>query len=325
MALPPAKLPTVELRYEDLTYHNKQAATSSQLQIPTVGATLASIATAPLGVLSRRCAVRASPAASSAPADALFPVLAGASGVLRPGTLTLLLAPPGHGKSSLMKALTGQLHGAELKGTITYSGLSAAAARAQSPPVHLGSLAQYVGQVDEHLAQLTVRETLQFIHDNCSIDPAAYGAAATSPGGHAGRVQDVMDLLHLGACQNTVIGSDLVRGVSGGEKKRVTVAEGLLSEARFLALDEISTGLDSAVTYDIVSRLRGRATDNGLTVLVSLLQPTPETYALFDEVLLMREGAVVYHGPRASLPGYLAGLGFAPPPEAAGSAARGAW
>jgi ABC-type multidrug transport system ATPase subunit len=320
MALPPAKLPLLEIKYNDLSFHIKTSQTSSNAKIPTVGSTLAGIVGAPVALVSRRCAARASPASSAAPSsDALFPVLDGASGVLRPGTLTLLLAPPGHGKSSLMKALTQQLHGADVKGTIHYSGLAAKDAKG----IHLGSLCQYVGQVDEHLPQLTVRETLEFVHENCSVDPAAFGAAPTSPGGHAGRVQDVIDLLHLGACQHTVIGNDLVRGVSGGEKKRVTVAEGLLSEARFLALDEISTGLDSAVTFDIVKRLRSRASDNGLTVLVSLLQPTPETYALFDEVLLMREGAVVYHGARAALPAYFAGLGFTPPPEEAGRGGGG--
>ncbi len=316
-----AKLPLIEVKYKDLTYSIKQAETSSSLKIPTVCSTLAGMISAPVALVSRRC-TRASPATSSASGDVMFPVLDGASGVLRPGTLTLLLAPPGHGKSSLMKALTQQLFGADLKGSITYSGVAPADLLARgAAPIHLGSLCQYVGQVDEHLPQLTVRETLEFVHQNCSLDPASFGAAPTSPGGHAGRVQDVMDLLHLGACQHTVIGNDLVRGVSGGEKKRVTVAEGLLTEARFLAMDEISTGLDSAVTYDIIRRLRARAMDNGLTVLVSLLQPTPETYALFDEVLLLREGAVVFHGPRASLPSYLAGLGFSPPPEDAGGAA----
>ena len=311
MALPMAQLPRIEVRYTDLDYSIKQSATTGNAKIATVGSTISGIVSFPFHAASKKCA-RASPA-TSGPAETLFPILSGVSGVLRPGTLTLLLAPPGHGKSSLMKALTQQLHGADLKGAITYSG----APSSGMPGVHLGSLCQYVQQVDEHLPQLTVRETLEFIHQNCSVDPEAYGLAPTCPGGHAGRVQDIMDLLHLEACKNTVIGNDLVRGVSGGEKKRVTVAEGLLTEARFLALDEISTGLDSAVTFDIVRRLRSRANDSGLTVIVSLLQPTPETYALFDEVLLMREGAVVYHGAREALPGYLRGLGFLPPCETA--------
>ena len=192
---------------------------------------------------------------------------------------------------------------------------------AQHHDTHTRTLAD-VGQIDEHIPQLTVRETLQFVHDNCSVDPGQHGYPHLAAA-HAGRVQDVMDLLHLNGCAATPIGNDLMRGVSGGEKKRVTVAEGLLTEARFLALDEISTGLDSAVTYDIVRRLRTRAATQGLTALVTLLQPTPETYALFDSVILLREGAVLYHGPTQDLPDYLRGLGYAPPTVAQARAAMG--
>lgn len=101
--------------------------------------------------------------------------------------------------------------------------------------------------------------------------------------------------------------------MSGGEKKRVTVGEGLITNARFLALDEISTGLDSAVTYAIVASLRKRAEENGLGVVISMLQPTPETVALFNDVILLREGGVVYHGPVHSLPDYLRSCGYEPP------------
>lgn len=77
----------------------------------------------------------------------------------------------------------------------------------------------------------------------------------------------------------------------------MTVGEGLITNARFLALDEISTGLDSAVTHDIVKSLKARAVANGLGVVISLLQPTPEVFELFDDVrtsvtdaLLLKEG-----------------------------------
>jgi ABC-type multidrug transport system permease subunit len=113
---------------------------------------------------------------------------------------------------------------------------------------------------------------------------------------------------------DTLIGNDLVRGVSGGERKRVTVGEGIMTRARALFCDEISTGLDSSVTYSVVNRLKGRAQRERLGVVIALLQPTPEVYDLFDDVILMREGHVVYHGPRTALLGYFRGLGFHPPP-----------
>jgi energy-coupling factor transporter ATP-binding protein EcfA2 len=85
------------------------------------------------------------------PPPPLFHVLGKVSGVLRPGTTTLVLAPPGHGKSALMKALTQLLPKGELRGSVTYSGLSAADAKKAG--IHLGSLAQYVQQVDECVAR----------------------------------------------------------------------------------------------------------------------------------------------------------------------------
>lgn len=80
------------------------------------------------------------------------------------------------------------------------------------------------------------------------------------------------------------MGNDLLRGISGGEKKRVTVSEALVTNARLLCLDEISTGLDSSVTYDIVASIAAWARAMRGTVVISLLQPTPEVYSLFDEV-----------------------------------------
>ena len=313
-------VPSIEVRFSHLRYSIKQSATTSHSTIPTVGSTLTKIATAPfraVGAIAGKIRGRGAPVAAP-PANSTFTILDDVSGVLRPGTLTLLLAPPGHGKSALLKALTQMLPAKELQGEVLYSGLSPAAAPAAG--VHLGSLCQYVNQVDEHLAQLTVRETFDFVRDSCAINPADHGFPALAEA-HKGAVDDILNLLHLNTCANTVIGNDLLRGVSGGEKKRVTVGEGLLTAARFLALDEISTGLDSAVTFDIIKRLRQRATDQGLTVICSLLQPTPETFDLFDEIMLLREGAVVYHGPRVDLPGYLRGLGYSPPSAASARAA----
>lgn len=162
------------------------------------------------------------------------------------------------GKSTLLKALTTRLaKPRDLRGDVRYSGLSVPEVAAAG--IHLGQLVQYVNQLDEHFPFLTVRETLSFVAENslAGADAAAVQA----------RVQDVLDLLHLNGtrrvrgfclcastlaqcgapagCANTMIGNDLLRGVSGGEKKRVTVGEGLITNARFLALDEISTGARS--------------------------------------------------------------------------------
>ena len=289
-------LPCIEIRFRDVSYDVRVPKREVQTSVGNVALSLASLVTTPFhwGV---RLMDKNAPARSET-----ISVLRGVSGVIKPGTMTLLLAPPGHGKSAYLKMLAQLLpitSATTYRGDVTYSGLTAKAAAASG--IHLGQLVQYVSQLDEHLPFLTVRETLQFYHSNATLD-----ADSSS-------VDDIIDLLHLHACENTIVGNELLRGVSGGEKKRVTVGEGLLSSARFLALDEISTGLDSAVTYAIIKSLKDRASANGLGVVIALLQPTPEVYELFDEVILLREGSTIFHGPREQLVSYFTSIGFAPP------------
>ena len=304
-----SELPRIEVRYTDLSLTMRVSAASASRTMPTVFETLAGAATA----LPRALAA----ALTQAPPPPMreVRVLDGASGVIRPGTMTLLLGHPGAGKSTFLKALCGRLSGAaaaQLRGSVQYGGLAPPELAAAG--LCLGQLVQYVSQLDEHFPFLTVRESLAFVARNAiaGADEAAVNA----------RVEEISELLHLKGCADTIIGDDLARGVSGGEKKRVTVGEGLITAARVLALDEISTGLDSSVTFDVIKSLRARAQRQGLAVVVALLQPTPETVALFDDVILLREGAVVYHGAREELPAYLRGQGFLLP-AAAGTEAGG--
>lgn len=218
-----------------------------------------------------------------------------------------ILAPPGHGKSSLLKALSGALDPKLTSGSLRFGGYTAT--EAMNKGIYLSQLTNYVDQIDSHLPLLTVRETLQFVLDNATVDPS-YLSHPELAAAHETRVQDTIDALHLTTCADTRVGDELLRGVSGGEKKRVTIAEALLSNARVLAMDEISTGLDAPITFDVCRNLCSWAKVTGGTFVVSLLQPPPETYDLFDNILLLREGQIVYHGPRESLPAYMDSLGF---------------
>lgn len=127
------------------------------------------------------------------------------------------------------------------------------------------------------------------------------------------RVDRVLKLLSLTNCANTLVGNELVRGVSGGEKKRVTIAEALVSNSRLLCLDEISTGLDASVTFDICASIRVWAKEMKGTVIIALLQPTPEVYHQFDDAILLREGQVIFQGGKHIVHNYLKGFGFIPP------------
>jgi len=230
--------------------------------------------------------------------------LGGVCGTLSAGTLTLVLSPPGHGKTSLLRALAGVTPAARLTGTVSYNGVPAAQLAAKG--VRLALLASYVDQIDEHLPFLTVRETLAFAHALSTVDPASMGSPQLAAAAQR-KVARVLAMLQLQGCADTMLG-----GVSGGERKRVSIAEALVSNARLLCLDEMSTGLDASTTFDILTCIRAWATATSGTVIASLQQPTPEAFGLFDSVCLLREGFTVYHGPRSELPSYWLSLGFTP-------------
>eukprot|EP00252_Welwitschia_mirabilis_P009404 TRINITY_DN2197_c1_g4_i2.p1 TRINITY_DN2197_c1_g4~~TRINITY_DN2197_c1_g4_i2.p1 ORF type:complete len:1146 (+),score=116.07 TRINITY_DN2197_c1_g4_i2:852-4289(+) len=100
------------------------------------------------------------------------------------------------------------------------------------------------------------------------------------------------------------------RGISGGQKKRVTTGEMLVGPSRALFMDEISTGLDSSTTFQIVKCLRQATNLLDGTTVISLLQPAPETYDLFDDIILLSDGQIVYQGPREHVLDFFESMGF---------------
>ncbi|KAJ8559020.1 hypothetical protein ON010_g8429 [Phytophthora cinnamomi] len=121
--------------------------------------------------------------------------------------------------------------------------------------------------------------------------------------------------LGLTRCKDTMVGNAMIRGVSGGERKRVTTGEMTFGHKQVMLLDEISTGLDAATTYDIVNSLRSLARNFKNNVVVSLLQPPPEVFNLFDDVLILNNGRIMYHGPRDQVQEYFERMGFQCPPR----------
>ena len=240
--------------------------------------------------------------------------LASCSGRIAPGQMTLVLAPPGHGKSTYLKALAGRLNrDSKLDGAITYNGLTAAQIRKRG--VILPKLAVYVGQTDIHFPTLTVKETLAFAAENSCASTVPFGDPVLDQMERE-RAERLIHMIGLEEATNTIIGNDLMRGVSGGQRKRVTLGEMLITNSRAYFLDEVSTGLDSAITFHIFNALRSYCHECKNSVVTALLQPTPETYGLFDEVVLMRDGEVVYHGPREGVRVFFRdSLGFPIPEE----------
>ncbi|TMW67499.1 hypothetical protein Poli38472_011119 [Pythium oligandrum] len=252
-------------------------------------------------------------------------ILKDISGVFKPGTMTLVLGQPGSGKSSLLKVLSGRFpltSSVDFEGDISYNGVDSSDITRLLP-----QFASYVTQRDCHFPTMTVKETLAFAHECCGaelsdreLDQLSKGTreenkaamdAASAISKHLPEV--VIHQLGLEHCQDTVVGDAMLRGVSGGERKRVTIGEMEFGSRLVALMDEISTGLDSAATYDIVKTQRSATKKLGLTVVMALLQPSPEVFGLFDEVMLLNKGEVMYHGPREQVASYFESLGFVCP------------
>ncbi|KAL0323901.1 UNVERIFIED_CONTAM: Pleiotropic drug resistance protein 1 [Sesamum calycinum] len=258
-----------------------------------------------------------------------LPILHDVSGIIKPGRMTLLLGPPCSGKTTLLLALAGKLD-PELKvsGRVTYNGHE----MKEFVPQRTSA---YISQNDLHIGEMTVRETLAFSarcqgvglvmvkmlaelsrrekEANIKPDPDIdiFMKAASIEGQEASVVTDyIIKILGLEVCADTLVGDEMVRGISGGQRKRLTTGEMLVGPARALFMDEISTGLDSSTTFQIVNSIRQSIHILQGTAVISLLQPAPETYNLFDDIILLSDGEIVYQGPREHVLEFFEFMGF---------------
>ncbi|PPR89861.1 hypothetical protein GOBAR_AA30819 [Gossypium barbadense] len=255
-------------------------------------------------------------------------ILKDVSGMIKPGRMTLLLGPPSSGKTTLLLALAGKLDPAlQFSGSVTYNGHTMKEFVPQRT-------AAYISQFDLHLGEMTVRETLAFSarcqgvgtrydmlselsrrekQANIKPDPDidVFMKAIATEGQEANVITDyIMKILGLDICADTLVGNEMLRGISGGQRKRVTTGEMLVGPARALFMDEISTGLDSSTTFQIVNSLRQTVHILNGTALISLLQPAPETYDLFDDIILLSDSVIVYQGPREHVVSFFESMGF---------------
>uniref|UniRef100_A0A3Q7J481 ABC transporter domain-containing protein n=1 Tax=Solanum lycopersicum TaxID=4081 RepID=A0A3Q7J481_SOLLC len=223
-------------------------------------------------------------------------ILKGVSGIVSPGEMLAILGPSGCGKTTLLTGLGGRLVNGHLDGAITYNNNPFSSSMKRS----IG----FVTQDDVLYPHLTVYETLVFtallrLPKTYSIEEKIAHADAIIP------------QLGLTKCKDSIIGDSLLRGISGGERKRVSIGQEMLINPSLLLLDEPTSGLDSTTALRIVSTLKGLA--NGVrTVAMTIHQPSSRLYYMFDKVLLLSEGNPLYFGRGEDAMGYFSGIGFPP-------------
>ncbi|KAJ4839648.1 ABC transporter G member 14 [Turnera subulata] len=220
-------------------------------------------------------------------------ILNGITGMVCPGEILAMLGPSGSGKTTLLTALGGRLNG-KLSGKITYNGQPFSGATKRRTG--------FVAQDDILYPHLTVAETLLFtallrLPKTLSRDEKAE------------HVERVMMELGLTRCRNSMIGGPLFRGISGGEKKRVSIGQEMLINPSLLLLDEPTSGLDSTTAQRILTTIK-RLASGGRTVVTTIHQPSSRLYHMFDKVVLLSEGRPIYYGPASSALEYFSTIGF---------------
>lgn len=232
-------------------------------------------------------------------------ILRDCEGLVNAGELLVVLGPPGSGCSTFLKTLTGETHGfyVDNQSYINFQGIEP-----KDMNTKYRGEAIYTAEVDVHFPNLTVGDTLYFA--------ARARAPRTLPQGvsrkqWAETLRDVvMATFGISETINTKVGNDFVRGVSGGQRKRVTIAEASLSGAPLQAWDNSTRGLDSANAVEFCRTLRMAAEYFGSTAMVAIYQSPQEAYDQFDKVIVLYEGRQIFFGKAHEGRKYFIELGF---------------
>lgn len=222
-------------------------------------------------------------------------ILHGITGSVMPGEVLAIMGPSGSGKTTFLNLMGGRaLRGTS--GNITYNDIKYSKA--------LKRRMGFVTQDDVLFPNLTVRETLM------------YAALLRLPNSltrsqKIKRAEDAIIELGLERCRDTVIGGPFLRGISGGERKRVSIGHEILTDPSLLFLDEPTSGLDSTTALRIIQVIKNIA-QAGRTVLTTIHQPSSRLFYMFDKLILLSEGHAVYFGKANGAMDYYASIGLKP-------------
>ncbi|KAG6843984.1 hypothetical protein H0H87_010943 [Tephrocybe sp. NHM501043] len=232
-------------------------------------------------------------------------ILSGFEGVVKPGEMLLVLGRPGSGCTTFLKTMANlreEFHA--VNGEVHYDSLSSSDIKN-----HYRGDVQYCPEDDVHFPSLTVEQTVSFAvktrapHTRPSYTRKTYNNIMT----------DVLTtLLGLRHARKTPVGDAMIRGVSGGEKKRVSIAESFATRSCIGAWDNSTRGLDSSTALEYVRALRIATDTFNTTTIVSIYQAGESLYRHFDKVCVIYEGKMVYYGPGNKARQYFIDMGYEP-------------
>ncbi|XP_034063177.1 broad substrate specificity ATP-binding cassette transporter ABCG2-like [Gymnodraco acuticeps] len=220
-------------------------------------------------------------------------ILIDLNGLMKPG-LNAIMGATGSGKSSFLDVLAARKDPAGLSGEVLIDG-------AHQPP-NFKCLSGYVVQDDVVMGTLTVRE-------NFTFSAALRLPASVSQEEKKQKVEKLIQELGLGRVADSRVGTQLIRGISGGERKRTNIGMELIIDPPVLFLDEPTTGLDAS-TANFVLLLLKRMANSGRTIILSIHQPRYSIYRLFDSLTLLVHGKQVYHGSAQTALDYFSEIGY---------------
>ncbi|UKZ47949.1 ZEB2-regulated ABC transporter 1 [Trichoderma virens] len=232
-------------------------------------------------------------------------ILRNCDGVLKSGEMLVVLGPPGSGCSTFLKSIAGETSGIYIDSEtdFNYQGIGA-----KEMHTHHRGEAIYTAEVDVHFPMLSVGDTLAFAAMARSPRTLPSGVSHDEFAAHYRDV--VMAMYGISHTVNTRVGNEYIRGVSGGERKRVTIAEATLSNAPLQCWDNSTRGLDSANAIEFCKTLRLQSDTFGQTSAVSIYQAPQSAYDVFDKVLVLYEGRQIFFGRTDKAKEYFEKLGF---------------
>lgn len=236
-------------------------------------------------------------------------LLQGFNGCAKPGEMVLVIGRPGSGCSTFLKTIANKRNGfIDVTGDVSYGGIDAH----EMAKRYMGEVV-YSEEDDQHHATLTVARTIDF-----ALRLKAHSKMLPNHTKKTYRklIRDTfLKMVNIEHTKHTLVGSATVRGVSGGERKRVSILEGLASGGSVFSWDNSTRGLDASTALDYVKSMRVLTDLLEATMFVSLYQASEGIWEQFDKVLVIDDGRCVYFGPRTEARQYFIDMGFADRPR----------